>query len=294
MIPKSTASVFWQAVQAGAIAAGQENNVKITWSGPPLETDYSRQIEILDSMIAKHVDGIAIAASERNALNNSLDRAAKENIPVTVFDSGVDSTNYMTFLATNNYEAGKAAARKLGQLLGGKGNIAEIQHAPGSGSTMDRERGFTEVIASEFPGIHIIAKQFSQGDREKGMNVTENILTANPALSGIFASSEPSSVGAARALKARNLAGKVKFVAFDSSQGLVNDLKAGTIDALVAQDPFKLGHDAILTLVDRLNGKTPPKQVDLSARVITQADLSKPDVHALLYPEIDKYLKLAR
>ena len=294
MIPKSTASVFWQSVQAGAIAAGEENHIKITWTGPPSETDYSRQIEILDSMIARHVDGIAIAASERNALNNSLDRAARENIPVTVFDSGVDSTNYMTFLATNNYEAGKDGARELARLLGGKGNVAEIQHAPGSASTMDRERGFEEVIAKDFPGIHIIARQYSQGDREKGMNVTENILTAHPNLAGIFASSEPSSVGAARALKARGLSGKVKFVAFDSSQGLIDDLQDGTIDALVAQDPFKLGHDAIMTLAEKLNGKTPPKKVDLSARVITKADLSKPDVHALLYPDIEKYLKMAR
>ncbi len=294
MIPKSTASVFWQAVQAGAIAAGQENHLKITWSGPPVETDYSRQIEILDSMIARHVDGIAIAAAERNALNNSLDRAAKENIPVTVFDSGVDSQNYMTFLATNNYEAGKSGARKLGELLGGKGSVAEIQHAPGSASTMDRERGFEEVIAKEFPGIHIVAKQFSMGDREKGMNVTENLLTANPGLNGIFASSEPSSVGAARALKARGLQGKVKFVAFDSSQGLIDDLQGGTIDALIAQDPFKLGHDAIVTLADKLNGKTPAKKIDLSARVITKDDLSKPDVHALLYPDTEKYLKMAQ
>lgn len=294
VIPKSTASVFWQSVQAGAIAAGQENHLKITWSGAALETDYSRQIQIVDSMIARHVDGIAVAASERNILNRSLERAAAANIPVVIFDSGVDSANYLTFISTNNVEAGKAGGRALGELLKGKGTVAEIMHAPGSFSTMDRERGFEQVMAQEFPGIHIVAKQFSAGDREKAMNVTENILTAHPELDGVFASSEPSSVGAAQALKSRGLAGKVRFVAFDSSQGLVDDLQNGTIDALVAQDPFKLGHDAVALIQQKLNGQTPAKQIDLSARVIAKADLARPEIHALLYPDIEKWLKLAR
>ena len=294
VIPKSTASVFWQSVQAGAIAAGEENHVKINWSGAALETDYSRQIQILDSMIARHVDGIAVAASERNALNSSLDRASAANIPVVIFDSGVDSMHYLTFISTNNVEAGKAGGRALGQMLKGKGTVAEIMHAPGSFSTMDRERGFEDVMAREFPGIKVVAKQFSSGDREKALNVTENILTANPQLDGLFASSEPSSVGAAQALKSRGLAGKVHLVAFDSSQGLIDDLQNGTIDALVAQDPFKLGHDAVMLLTETFSGQSPPKQVDLSARVITKADLSKPEIHTLLYPDIDKWLKLAR
>lgn len=294
VIPKSTASVFWQSVQAGAIAAGQENHLKITWSGAALETDYSRQIQIVDSMIARHVDGIAVAASERNILNRSLERAAAANIPVVIFDSGVDSTNYLTFISTNNVEAGKAGGRALGQLLQGKGTVAEIMHAPGSFSTMDRERGFEQVMAQEFPGIHVVAKQFSAGDREKAMNVTENILTAHPGLDGVFASSEPSSVGAAQALKSRGLAGKVRFVAFDSSQGLIDDLQNGTIDALVAQDPFKLGHDAVALIQQKLNGQTPAKQIDLSARVISKADLARPEIHALLYPDIEKWLKMGR
>ena len=290
VIPKSTSSVFWQSVQAGANAAGREMHVAILWSGPAAETDYSRQIEIVDSMIARHVDGLALAATERNALNASLDRAAREGIPVTVFDSGVDSQNFMTFVATDNFAAGQAGGRKLAELIGGKGSVGMVMHAPGSFSTMDRERGFEDVITKEFPQIHIVAKQYSAGDRAKGLDVTENILTAHPDVAGIFASSEPCSVGAAQALKSRGLAGKIKLVAFDSSQGLIDDLEGGTIQALVAQDPFKMGYETVRTLVDKLNGKTPDKRMDLSAAVITKPDLAKPEIHALLYPDLKKYL----
>jgi ribose transport system substrate-binding protein len=290
VIPKGTAHVFWQSVHAGAEAAGREFHETVDWEGPANETDYARQIEIFDSMLNQHMTGIVVAASDRTTLNASLDRAARENIPVVVFDSAVDSENYVSFVATNNYEGGQMGARKLGELLHGKGSVAMIQNAPGSASTMDRERGFHDAMAKEFPGIKIVAEQYSMSDRAKGMAAAENIFTAHPTLDGLFASSEPSSVGAAQAVKSRGLAGKVKFVGFDSSEGLVADLQEGVIDALVAQDPFKIGYEAVKAVTDKLNGKTPPKRIDLSAVVITKADLGKPEIKELLHPDLKKYL----
>ena len=291
MVPKATSHMFWLSVRSGAEAAGQKYGVEVIWNGPPAETDYDRQMQIVDSMIAQRVDGLAVAAAERNALNRSLDRAAQVGIPVTVFDSGVDSTNYMTFLATDNYEAGRMGARELARLVGGKGTVAMLMHAPGSASTMDRERGFDDVMKAEFPQINVVARQFGMSDRSKAMGAAENILTAHPDLNGIFASSEPSSIGAALALKSRNLSGRVKFVAFDSSDTMIEDLKGGTIDAMVVQDPFKMGFEAVRSLVHKLNGATPPKRIDLPARVVRKADLDNPDVHELLFPDVKKYLQ---
>ncbi|MDQ6678948.1 MAG: substrate-binding domain-containing protein [Acidobacteriota bacterium] len=259
--------MFWLSVEQGARAAGKQYHATILWSGPPQETDYTRQIEIVDSMIARHVDGLAVAAADRQILNASLERAAAEHIPVTVFDSGVDSDKYMTFVATDNYAAGGMAARKLGELLGGKGKVGVMGHAPGSFSTMDRERGFADTLKKEFPGVTVVATQFGMADPAKAMAAAENMLTAHPDLAGMFASSEPSSVGVARAIRARGLAGKVKFVAFDSSEGLQADRKAGVIQALVVQDPYKIGFEAVRSLCVKLDGGQPPKRMDLSARV---------------------------
>jgi ribose transport system substrate-binding protein len=98
-------------------------------------------------------------------------------------------------------------------------------------------------------------------------------------------------VGAALALKARGLTEKVKLVGFDASEGLVDDLKNGAVKALVAQDPFRIGFEAVKTLVDKLNGRTPPKRLDLDAVVVTAADLDKPEIKALLSPDLSRYLK---
>jgi ribose transport system substrate-binding protein len=290
VVSKGQAHQFWQSIHAGAAAAVREFNLDILWNGPAQETDYSRQIQIVDSMVARGVDGLAIAPVERKSLVAPVERAAAAGIPVTVYDSGLDWDKYMCFVATNNYEAGQMAARKLGELMGGKGEVVALMHMPGSASSMDRERAFLEVIAKEFPKIRIAGWQYGMGDRDKVLASAENLLTAHPDATGMFASAESSSAGAVLALKSRGLGGKVKFVAFDSSTELINSLKDGTIDALVAQDPFRIGYEAVKSLADKLNGKIPPKFKDLSARVITRSDLEKPDVRAMLFPDLKKYL----
>src|SRR5882724_8015207 len=174
VIPKGTAHLFWVTVRQGAEDAGKEFGVDILWNGPAQETDYGRQLEILDSMINRKVDGIVVAATEKKVLNQSLARAKQLGIPVTVFDSGVDSDDYISFVATNNYEAGELGARKLASLLNNKGKVAVVMNAPGSASTVERERGFIEAMAKEFPEIQIVATQFGMSDRAKAMNVAEN------------------------------------------------------------------------------------------------------------------------
>jgi ribose transport system substrate-binding protein len=285
VIPKATSHVFWISVQQGAFAAGKELGVEVLWNGPATETDYSRQIQIVDSMVSRRVDGIAIAAAERKALVGSVDRATAAGIPVTVFDSGLESTNYVSYVATDNVEGGRLAARTLADLVHQKGTVALIMHAPGSASTMDREKGFNEIMARDFPKIKVVASHYGMSDRAKARAAVENILTAHPDLDGMFASSEPSSVGAALALKARDLTNKVALVAFDSSDSMIDDLRSGAIDAMVVQDPFRMGYEAVKTVADAINGKSPPKHMDLNARVVKNRDLNEPDIKKLLHIE---------
>lgn len=288
VIPKSTAHIFWVSVQAGAMDAGREFGLDILWNGAPTETDLSRQIQIVDAMVAQRVDGIAVAASDRKALVGSIDRAMAAGIPVTIFDSGLDSDNYTSFVATDNYEAGRLGARKLAELLGGRGAVAVMMHAPGSQSTMDRERGFRDLIASEFSGVRVVAEQFAMGDRAKARAAAENILAAHPKLDGFFASTEPASAGISLALKSRGAAGKVRFVGFDFSDAMVDDLRAGAMDAMIVQNPYRLGHEAVRTLHEKLNGREPAKRIDLPARAVTAAELDDPEIQRILKPGAQK------
>lgn len=290
VIPKSTAHLFWVSVHAGAVAAGQAAGVEILWNGAPTETDFNRQIQIIDSMVAQRVDGIAVAVSERQALVGAVDRAMAAGIPVTVFDSGLDSENYTSWVGTDNVLAGRLAARKMAELLDGKGKVALVLHRPGSLSTMDRETGFKDEMSRSFPGVQVVAEQFGMGDPARARAAAENILAANDGLAGIFTSTEPAATGVTQALRGRQLAGQVKVVTVDASDSLVEDLRGGTVHAIVAQDPFGMGLQAVRTLVEKLNGGSPKKRYDLEPRVVVAFNLDKPEVQRLLKPEINKYL----
>lgn len=289
VIPKGSAHLFWQSVHAGAVAAAREAGVDIVWNGPASETDYNGQLQIVENMIAQRVDAICLAPIDKTAMASVVDRAARENIPVVIFDSGVDTQNFVSRVATDNYRAGQMAATRMGKILDGKGKIAIVAVQPGAASTMLREQGFEEAIEKDFPGIQIVDKRYGMADFAKSLGVTENILTAHPDLDALFASNESSTVGAAQALKGRN--SRVKLVGFDWSPGLLDELKAGLIDSLIAQDPFKMGYQSVVAALEKLKGGTPQKINNMPPRVVTRENLNEPDVQKQLHPDLDKYLK---
>ena len=285
MVPKATSHLFFMSIHAGVRDAARDLGVDVLWNGPREETEFSRQIEIVDSMVAQHVDALAISATDHTALVAPVKRAMDAGIPVTVFDSGLDLTGYVTFVATDNYGAGVTAARKLAELVRGKGKVAELMHKPGGMSTGDRERAFEETTAKEFPDIRIVDRRYGMADRAKSRDAAEDMLTAHPDLDGMFASAEANSLGAMQAIKARGLSGKIKLVTFDFSDEHVAALRDGTINVMLVQDPYRIGYEAVRSLVMKLNGQSPPAVMDLKARVIVKEDLEKPDVRALLFPK---------
>src|SRR5690242_10337625 len=141
VIPKGQAHLFWQSVHAGAVSAARENGVEIIWNGPPSETDFTGQLQIVDSMITQRVDAICLAPIDKTAMVSVVERAHRENIPVVIFDSPVDTPDFAAQVATDNYAAGVMAAQRMGKILNGKGKVAEVAVQPGAASTMAREQG---------------------------------------------------------------------------------------------------------------------------------------------------------
>lgn len=284
VVPKATSHLFFVSIHAGVDAAAKELGVKVEWNGPREETDHSRQIQIVDSMIARRVDALAISATDERALAGTVERAIRSGIPVTVFDSGVNVEDYVQFVATDNFGAGQRAARRLAELIGKKGKVAVVMHKPGGTSTVLREQGFEETLAKEFPDVKIVGRQFGMSDAARSRAAAENLLTAAPDLAGMFASSEASSLGAIGAIKSRGAAGKVRLITFDTSDQHIEALRDGVIDVMMVQDAYRIGYEAVRSLAEKLRGGAPNKRVDLPAREVVKADLDKPEVRALLKP----------
>jgi ribose transport system substrate-binding protein len=290
VVPKGTNHIFWLTVKAGSLAAGQEYDLDIAWNAPQLEIDSSRQIAIVENLITSNADGIVLAPVDADALVAVVERAAGRGIPVSIFDSGINTDKIVSFVATDNYGAGAMGARRMGEILDGKGQVGVIGFMPGSASTMEREAGFVDTIGKEFPGIEIVGVQFAMADRAKALAESENLMTAYPNLRGLFADNESSTDGTVRAVAQRGASGKIKVVGFDASQELVDQLEAGLLDSLIVQDPFKMGYESTKAIGQHLRGEEPVRKIDSGAHLILKEDLEKPEVHELLFPDITRWL----
>jgi ribose transport system substrate-binding protein len=282
VVPKGQIHVYWQTVRAGAQAAAKEAGVDMVWAAPQIETDYTGQVSIVEDFINRRVTALVLAPSHQKALVSVVERAVDAGMPVVVMDSALDSTRPVSYVATDNHQGGVLAAREMGRLLGGKGKVAVVGIAPGSGSGLERESGFQETIQKEFPGIELLGLQYSDSDRSKALSVAEDFLSRAPDLAGMFGSNESAAVGVFRAVQNRGKKGQVKVVGFDASSDLLEALRDGTIQALVVQNPFRIGHDAVVAAVAAIRKQPVEKRVDTGVVVVTRDNLESSEVQKVL------------
>jgi ribose transport system substrate-binding protein len=177
--------------------------------------------------------------------------------------------------------------------LNGKGNVILLRYAVGSASTEDREKGFLEAIG-KFPDIKLIsADQYAGATRETAYQASQNLLNRHGGeVNGIFCVNENSTVGMTKALRDLGKGGgNVKMVGFDSGSQSVQDLKNGDLQALVVQNPMRMGYLGVMTLVKHLQGEPVEPRIDTGVLLVTQENMEQPEIKELIYPEYDKYLK---
>src|SRR5216683_8201829 len=144
VIPKGTSHEFWKSIHAGSIKAARELStegitVEIIWKGPLREDDREQQIQVVEGFTSQGVDGIVLAPLDSKALVRPVEEAKRLGIPTVVIDSGLESDQVVSFVATDNHKGGELAGEELGRLLGGKGKALLLRYQEGSASTEDRE-----------------------------------------------------------------------------------------------------------------------------------------------------------
>ena len=296
VIPKGTTHEFWKSIHAGAIKAARETGVEIIWKGPLKEDDREAQISVVEDFVTRGVSGIVLAPLDEVALRAPVADAVRVNIPVVIMDSGLKSDDYVSFVATDNYAGGKLAAQRLIELLKGKGKVIMLRYMEGSASTAAREQGFLDAIAAS-PGITVVSSnQYGGATTETSYRASENLLSPykNPdgslAIDGIFAPNESTAFGMLRALQDGGIAGKVRFIGFDSSIKLVEALRSKEIDGLVLQNPVRMGYLAVKTMVQHLKGEKVEKRLDTGVTMVTPENMDLPENKELLEPDLSQWL----
>ena len=297
VIPKGTTHQFWQMIHGGAEKAAQELGVTVIWRGPLREDDRASQISEVEGFITRGVSGIALAPLDEAALALPVADAQRQKIPVVIFDSGLKGSDFVSFVATDNRKGGRMAAEHIASRLNGKGKVMLLRYAEGHDSTTQREEGFLEALAAH-KGIQIVSSnQYLGADVEGAVKRGEAVLSnyRNPdgslGIDALFCVNESTTFALMRVLQDHGWAGKVKFVGFDASDNLVKGLSEGHIDALVIQDPVKMGYLAVKTLVSHIKGEPVEKRIDTGVHLATQQNMNEPAMQELLKPDLSKWLK---
>ncbi|MBI1346126.1 substrate-binding domain-containing protein [bacterium] len=288
VIPKGTTHEFWKSVHFGAEKAAKEvGDVEIIWKGPVLENDREGQIQVVQDFIVQKVDGICLAPLDSQALVEYVSQSAEKGIPVVIFDSGLDrDESIVSYVATDNRKGGELAAHRLAEVMGKTGDAVLLRYNQGSESTFQREEGFLEVLRKEYPDINILeSEEYAGTTPQESLAKAQQVLQKHrDTIDGIFAVCEPNATGVLQALTELELAGKVKFVAFDPNVPLVNGLKDHKVDGIVLQDPVQMGYESVKTMVTQIRTGLVPKRISTGEYVATPENMDETRMRELLDP----------
>jgi ribose transport system substrate-binding protein len=233
-----------------------------------------------------------LAPLDAKALVRPVESAQKSGIPVVIIDSGLETTNYVSFVATDNLKGGEMAGDYMAQQLEKKGKVILLRYAVGSASTENRENGFLKALA-KYPDIELISSDLYAGPtRETAYQNSQNLLNRfGKEVDAIFCVNENSTIGMTKALREIGRGtGEVKMIGFDAGSQSIKDMESGDVQGLVVQDPVKMGYEGVMTLAAHLDGKKVEKRIDTGVVMISPENLNEEESQRLLNPPLDEYL----
>jgi ribose transport system substrate-binding protein len=297
VIPQGSTHEYWKSIHAGAVKAARDEaqagtRVEVVWKGPLREDDREQQVQVVEGFLTQRIDGIVLAPFDKNALVRPVEEATRSGIPVVVIDSALESRDPISFVASDNHRGGELAAEEMGRLLAGRGRVLVLRYQEGVASTEAREKGFVEKVRASFPGIEIVSSnQYAGATRDTAKSASENLLNRYGDLDGIFTPNESSTAGMLLALEDLGRAGKARLLGFDASDVFVAAMRAGELQGVVVQNPFRMGELGVKTLIDHLRGRKVEKRIDTGVALITPANLETGPSQLLLHPPLDRYLR---
>lgn len=263
---------FFVAVKEGAEARAKELGAELIVTDA--QNNVGTQLKDVESMIQQKPDVIILDPADSDAIVAAVESANKAKIPVLTIDRKSNGGEVVAHIGFDAVEAGKLAGEWLTKELNGQGNVVEITGIMGTNVAQDRSKGFNEVI-KKYSGIKVVAKQTANFDRGEALKVMENILQANPKIDGVYAANDEMAIGAAQAIEAAGLIGKVKIVGTDDIDPMKELIRAGKVQATVANPPFFLGKDAVSAAKDLIDGKKLEKDVILKATMVTKENVDQ-------------------
>ncbi|TKT74455.1 ABC transporter substrate-binding protein [Aquamicrobium sp. LC103] len=274
---------FHEAIACGARAAAEEFGADVTVQaaknyGP------ADQVPLLNSVLARSPDFIILDPTNRTSLVAPLMDVASQGVKVIAVDTTLDDTSMLTArIGTDNVEVGRQLARALAEQVGPEGGkVVMVGSSPGISTVDQRIQGFEEEIAT-IENIEFIGTQYAGNEVSQAQNMFSSLLSANPDLVGVASPSENPSMGVAGAIRNAGVSDTVSAAGVDASEAQIELLREGILDALVIQQPYEMGYQAVEAAVKVANGEEVAAESGTGAIIGTQTNIDDPEVSKYLY-----------
>ncbi|MGN7393301.1 sugar ABC transporter substrate-binding protein [Peribacillus frigoritolerans] len=266
-------SEYWKITMAGAKDAAKELGVDVEFFGPPEESQYEQQNKMVEDLVVSGADAIIVAPSQAEAILPALSSADQQGIPVVLADADANFDNKISFIGTENQKAGTLGGEYASEQLKLKDGdkVAIIRGQLGSKTHDDRTNGFMEALKDK--NIDFIV-QDAQSDRLKAVNIMENILTANPDIKAVFATSDEMALGASKGLENKGKS-DIPLIGFDGTPNGLDALNSGKMTANIAQQPYQIGYSAVEAAYKTKKSEEVEKRIDTGALVITEENVKE-------------------
>ena len=272
---------FYVTMACGAQAEATKEGVTLNVTGGN-KWDATVQKPVIDSVTAAKPDGVMVAPDDSKALLSPLKAMSDAGIKVTFVDTKLDDTSFaVSSIATDNLGGGTLAAQTLAKLINDKGSVLVVNVDPGISTTDARVQGFNDEM-KKHPNITVLDIQYTHDDPTAATTITTSTLAAHPDLAGVFATNVQNAEGVATGLKqASNTV--VKTIAFDAGPKQIEDLNAGIVQGLIAQDPYGIGVAGVQQTVLALKGQPTTKVIQTSLAALTKDNVTDPAMQKYLY-----------
>lgn len=284
LIVKTLSNPFFVAMGAAAKEEAAKKNVTLIYEAGKYDGDNATQTSMMDDLVTRGVKTIALVPNLSAGIAPAVKRAQAAGVKVLAIDTALDPIDLSdSFIATDNLKAGTLNGEWAKKAMGSTTpKIALLEGTPGGSVNTDRMNGFLTGYGPDTKK-YVVADEITNGDQGKGQTAMENILNAHPDVNLVWTINEPAALGAATAIKARGLSGKIKIVSMDGGCRGVKGVQDGLIDSDVMQFPKKMGTTAVDFAVDVAAGKTVPKRVDTGELLITKTSTASASTQTIAF-----------
>ena len=251
---------FFVTLKDGLEAAAEEKGYEV--KVVDAQDDSAKQVNDIADLMQQGIDYLVVNPTDSAAISSSVESANASDIPVITLDRSVESGEVATFIASDNVAGGEMGAQFIVDELGEGAKVAELEGVPGASATRERGEGFTNVAEES---LDVVTSQTANFNRSEGLNVTQNILQANPDIEAIFAHNDEMALGALESAP-----DDVLVVGFDGSEDAINSVENGGLDATVAQQPDLMGETAVDTVEQLQNGESVEEEIKVELTLETQ------------------------